>query len=644
MRDTKMSKPIEIAVIVAGIDEEYQNAILEGIISFAHSHNVNISCFAPIGGVISISKYDLGEYNIYSLINYELFDGVILMTNTISDPVEKENLINRVLNSKLPAVVFDSDDSPELYNIKIDNKSAMQEIVEHVICVHGAKVINYISGPLSNPEAEDRYNAYLEVMAKHGLTVDARRIFFGEFRAQDGTKAIKTFLTSKLSKPDAIIVANDNMALAAIEELRNFGYKIPDDIIVTGFDNTFNARHHSPSLTTVDRPLDAEGYQACQVILDIIEGKVTNNEINLKATPVFAESCGCKSEYDENVNSYKQNVFKRLTDCHNDISILNRMTTDLAENDTIEDTFNDISNYLRELHLDRFALCLCSNWDESFRNGWHQHENHKPQIRGYTEKMSAPLILDGDKQFSVDSFDSSSMYPYRDGKSGNISFFLPLHFREVCLGYYIISNTSFPLKSMLCHSIMLNISHSIENIRKLLNLNSMIHELDKLYVNDPLCNIYNRNGFIRAADDIFNQCKLTGEKMLISFIDMDGLKYINDNFGHKEGDFALQRLASVISSCCDKNFICARFGGDEFIILGSGAHEGDIELLESNFKKQLDNINSIIHKPYEISASIGSIMSNVTDDLLLFTLITEADEIMYEKKKKKATSRYLRRE
>ena len=454
-----------------------------------------------------------------------------------------------------------------------------------------------VRSPLSNPEAEDRYRAYLEVMAEHRLTVDARRVFFGEFRAQDGKKAVDTFFSSKLDKPDAIIVANDNMALAAVDELRNLGYNVPDDVIVTGFDNTFNARHHSPSLTSVDRPLDAEGYQACQVILDMITGKTNDKEVTLKATPVFAESCGCKSQYDENVDSYKQNVFKRLTDCHNDISILNRLTTDLADNDTLADVIEDIAGYVKELHLDSFSLCLCSNWDESFRDGWNQTAQHKQQIHGYTEKMSAPLIIEGNKRFSVESYNSSDMYPYRNGESGNVSLFLPLHFRELCLGYYIITNSEFPLKSMLCHSIMLNISHSIENIRKLLNLNSMIHELDKLYVNDPLCNIYNRIGFIRAADAIFNRCKRTGEKMLISFIDMDGLKLINDNYGHKEGDFALQRLASVISNCCDKNYICARFGGDEFIILGSGAHKGDIDKLETNFKKQLENINSIINKP-----------------------------------------------
>ena len=639
-----MSRPIEIAVIVAGIDEEYQNAVLEGIISFAKSHNVNISCFAAFGGVITNKKYDLGEYNIYSLINFDLFDGVILMTNTISDPEEKKKMLKQVRASKLPAVIFDCNEFPEFFNIKIDNYNAMRAIVEHVIEVHGAKIINYISGPLTNPEADDRYHAFLDVMAEHSLTVDVRRVDFGEFRAIDGKKAINSFYKNSMPKPDAIISANDTMALAAVEELRNLGYKIPEDVIVTGFDNTFNARHHSPSLTTVDRPLDTAGYQACQVILDLIAGKPTGKELTLQASPVFAESCGCKSAYDENVSSYKQNVFKRLTDCHNDISILNRLTTDLADNDTLEDVIEDIARYVNELHLGRFSLCLCSNWDESFRDGWKQHEEHKPQICGYTEKMSAPLIIDGEKKFAVESFSSSAMYPYRDGSSGNVSYFLPLHFREFCLGYYIITNSQFPLKSMLCHSIMLNVSHSVENIRKLLNLNSMIHELDKLYVNDPLCNIFNRNGFIRAADEIFNRCKRTGEKMLIAFIDMDGLKLINDNYGHKEGDFALQRLADVINNCCNRDYICARFGGDEFIILGSGAHDGDVELLENNFKKQLEHINAIINKPYKISASIGSIMSEVSDDLMLFTLITEADEMMYEKKKKKATSRYLRRE
>lgn len=155
-----MNKIIELAVIVAGIDEEYQNSILDGITACAKRSHANISCFCAFGGVLSSSRYDQGEYNIYSLINYKKFDGVILMTNTISDPVEKEKILSKVRASGLPVTVLDCDEYPEFYNVSIDNYQAMKDIVEHVIKVHGAKLINYISGPLANPEASARYRAF----------------------------------------------------------------------------------------------------------------------------------------------------------------------------------------------------------------------------------------------------------------------------------------------------------------------------------------------------------------------------------------------------------------------------------------------------------------------------------------------------
>ena len=101
-------------------------------------------------------------------------------------------------------------------------------------------------------------------------------------------------------------------------------------------------------------------------------------------------------------------------------------------------------------------------------------------------------------------------------------------------------------------------------------------------------------------------------------------------------------MLRVISDCCKGGRICARFGGDEFIILGENACEEDIMALETVFEAQLKNINSIIKKPYTIPASIGTIVSDIKENVTLFNLITQADEIMYNNKKRKRTSRYLR--
>ena len=157
---------------------------------------------------------------------------------------------------------------------------------------------------------------------------------------------------------------------------------------------------------------------------------------------------------------------------------------------------------------------------------------------------------------------------------------------------------------------------------------------------DPLSALYNRNGFIKLADEAFNKCAENKTRIMMSFIDMDGLKFINDNYGHDEGDFAIQRLSSVINECkLNENSICARFGGDEFVIFDMGVEEGDDEALKSRIEAKLDQINVIISKPYDIAVSIGSIIVRAEEGMTLYRVIKKADELMYEVKKGKKHTR-----
>lgn len=648
-------KIIHIAVVAAGIDEEYQNNIITGINKYTHECNINVSCFASYGGTmqdefvngsIEISyfaahggmlkskRFDMGEYSIYNLINFRAFDGVILMTNTICDPETKKNIIRRVADSGIPAVVFDCSDYPELYNISINNTSAMTDIVKHVIEVHGAKTINFISGPLSNPEATDRYNAFLNVMAEHNLPVEKERIFFGEFRTQDGKEAIDEFLKSGLSLPDAFICANDAMALTAVSTLEKAGYKVPRDVIVTGFDNIYNARNFTPVLTSVDRPLEEMGAKSVEVILEILNGGNPPKNIQLDSRPVFAESCGCKNQSDGDFITYKKSTYKKIENFNSGISMLNRLIAGLAETEQVDETMDVLSRFVEELGCDKFCLCLTENWQDTIIADAPQTEKNN----NYSVYMTAPLIWDKGKRRSCGYFPSRNMFPEPVKKGGNINYFLPLHFRERCLGYYIITNSDFPIYSLLCHSLTMNLSNSLENVRKLIHLNKAMDELNRLYVIDPMCNIYNRNGFINLVDIKFRECAERKETIMITFIDMDGLKFINDNYGHNEGDFAIQRLASVIQDSC-MDGICARFGGDEFVVFTADVVKGDDEAFKRRFNSKIESMNNIIRKPYTLSASVGSVIVDTDENITLYSVIKQADEKMYDVKKARKNSR-----
>ena len=627
-----MRKIVNVAVFVAGLDEEYQNNVITGINDFARHNNVNVSYFAAYGGMLDSKIFDIGEYSMYDVADLECFDGAILMTNCINDMAVRERIISKVKEAKLPAVVFDCADYPEFININIDNTAAMRNMVRHVIQEHGAKNLNYISGPMSNPEAVERLNAFREVMAENGLSVNEEDIYYGEFRPYDGKAAIEQYMKSGRALPDAFICANDAMALTAVSTLEKYGFCVPLDVIVTGFDNTFSARNYCPAMTSVKRPLRRAGAAACSAILDIIDGKEPMIE-HIEAECVFTESCGCVGAIDgvNHFSEYRKRTHNKIEDTNDKTQKLNILSARLAETENADDTLNVIKEFIAEIGCERFDLCLKEDWQETFSNN--------ASAISSEHCMTAPLIWNKGETTCIELFTCCQMYPEPPESGGNISYFLPLHFNDRVFGYFIITNGDFPITNLLCHTFAMSVSNAFENLRKLSHLNKAMSELNRLYVIDPLCNVYNRNGFIRLADDLFKSSITQKNKIMLTFIDMDGLKFINDNYGHDEGDFAIQRLADVIKDCMKKGSICARFGGDEFVIFNNKASKGDDDAFVRHLNTKLDSINAIYRKPYTISASVGSIIKVPDSSETLYSVIKEADELMYEVKRTKKNSR-----
>ncbi len=643
-------KILSIAVIVAGIDEEYQYNIISGINEFAEENNINIFYFTAYGGVLANSNYDRGEYNIFRLLNYSKFDGIIFMGNTIGASDVRLSIAKDIKDTGIPTVVFDSDIDPDFYNIKIDNFKAMEDIVSHIVKEHNAKKINYVSGPMENPESRQRYEAYKSILRENNIEFESERVFFGEFRSVDGLHAANHILKSDIPFPDAVICANDAMALTVITTFEKHGIKVPDDVIVTGFDNISMARNFSPELTTVDRPLNMLGRKACQILKSALEGETPAKIHTVFTSPVFSESCGCGSDEMaiSGIKRFKKENYTKIEKCNYHISILNRMTSALADSESLETHADIINDFLSEINCDDFYICLCDNWEGCFRQQINNASDafnsvEEYQKDGYAKYMNVPFCRVNGERINIGSFRSNDIYPFEFSKGGNISYFFPMHFRERCFGYCIAINTDIPITSMLFHTWIMNISNAIENVRKLNQLSDAIKKLDKLYVIDPLCEIYNRNGFVRSASKIFKECILNHKTVMIMFIDMDGLKIINDEYSHKEGDFALKTLASILKSCCTNGEICARFGGDEFLIFSENFDHDMAKILAEKINKKIEEVNKGINKPYEISASVGCYVTEAREEFPLFNMITKADQKMYEEKKRKKTSRYLRR-
>lgn len=134
----------------------------------------------------------------------------------------------------------------------------------------GCKKIVHITGPLSSCIVQDRLNGYKDEMGKEGLEMNAGNIVEGDYSPLSGYHAMRQILLTGMDM-DGIFAANDQMAIGAIKAIRENGLRIPEDIKVAGFDNTFVASLVEPSLTTINVPKYKMGVAAAELLMKRIE-------------------------------------------------------------------------------------------------------------------------------------------------------------------------------------------------------------------------------------------------------------------------------------------------------------------------------------------------------------------------------------
>ena len=136
-------------------------------------------------------------------------------------------------------------------NISMNYKNGFAEIVRHVIQVHGCRDIYMMAGIKGDHFSEERIEAYKRVLAENDIPFDEKRIGYGLFWDRPSRDVILKVIEEG-EIPEAVVCANDNMAIAVSDELQKAGYRVPEDVLVTGFDGERKCLFKSPSITTVE--------------------------------------------------------------------------------------------------------------------------------------------------------------------------------------------------------------------------------------------------------------------------------------------------------------------------------------------------------------------------------------------------------
>ena len=159
--------------------------------------------------------------------------------------------------------------------------------------------------------------------------------------------------------------------------------------------------------------------------------------------------------------------------------------------------------------------------------------------------------------------------------------------------------------------------------------------LRSLSLVDDLTGLYNRRGFLAFAEHHHNLASRTKKGFSVIFTDLDGMKTINDTFGHQEGDAAIIKTAEILRSTFRESDVIARLGGDEFTVLATGASDDSSALIINRLQEKVREYNAQKNHPYNLSVSVGVARFDADNVLSIEELMSKADEAMYEYKRKK---------
>ncbi|HEX2953448.1 MAG TPA: substrate-binding domain-containing protein, partial [Bacillota bacterium] len=277
-----------IALLIDNLFDKYCQNIWKSVFEAAEEYDINMVGF--VGG--SLSPYRYGKA-IYDLIDPRFFDGIIIVTGSLvwgSTKEELEAFCKRFL--PIPMVSI-SAPVRGLTNILVDNDKGMRQLIEHMIKVHHYQRIAFINGPKDNNDAAARFDSYQRTLEKYGIPYDSNLVVDGEMDRESGARAIQTLLDERKVVFDAIVGANDNMTLYAMQELQWRGIKVPEEVGVGGFDDIGENLTCYPTLTTVRQPFREMGYEAVRSMRMLLEGKSVDEYQYLPAEIVIRGSCGC---------------------------------------------------------------------------------------------------------------------------------------------------------------------------------------------------------------------------------------------------------------------------------------------------------------------------------------------------------------
>lgn len=617
-----------IGLFFGEIDQSTNKMVMD-IEKYAKAADYDVFVFVNFGVFdSSLTQYSEGEKAFYKLPNYDDFAGIVIYEGMMNIEGLEDELYEYLRKNATCPIIYLKSVRERFYSIIYDDRQAMKDITSHLINKYGIKDICHMSGRMELYDARERLEGYKEAMEEAGIKVTPSMVYSGEYYTAKTKETLDYFYSSRGHYPEAIVCANDHMAVSVVEELERRDVKVPEEVMVSGYDNILATQTCNPAVTTFETDFET----IAKTIFTIL-GKISAGEKVEKITHVNDKMILRRStEKDMEDNEGKVDISSQLYEMNADYYGLENvffLNSALEVSFTEEELFSSIDYYYFSTAANKSFVCLTNDAFNSLRRP-------AEKLSDFTESVILKRIYYKEENRHYDSpeyeFDIKELLPEEYLENDPSVYFVnTIHSGMKVYGYIISEFPEGKRPNRFLQSYAGGIGRAIENFN-IRNEFLDIEEMKRAYLLDTLTGLYNRKGYESNLLVLEDRAKRHDLNLSVASLDMDGLKYINDTFGHSEGDVALSEFANVLLATLEEGEIAARYGGDEFAAILISKDPARHKRFEKNLEKNLKLLAESSSHPYVIHASVGVINTSEYPDLTMATCMKKADEIMYARK------------
>ena len=631
-----------IGVFLCKAYSMFDNAVYRALEDEAKKRNFDVIIFTTVGYFASQNDYDTQERSMFSFAPIEQLDGIIVAPDTYEIKGFRDELHSELTKRAKCPVIAIRHLGQEFDCIYTDEDKAIRPLLQHLLDHHGLKRVSFLAGYKGHPDSELRLQVYREEMAAHGLPVDEEKnIAYGNMWLNCGPAAYDTLFSDPENLPQAVVCANDYMAVGLMRTLREHSIKVPEDVIVTGFDNVPSIALDEPTLTTVEQDFAGMAVKAMEELDRRINAKKTDNPAENKKIPIggkliIGESCGC---------GYRGDMFYidisvergRQVDQMNSREVgMTYLTIELNACDDLKDLHRVLVDKMPDTPMVRdYYLCL-------FEKG--KDDNGEPV---FAEEMTDTACLvhamrdRQDHGMPMITFDRKQLLPEMAERADEpqMFFLMLLHQRENAYGYAMFHYQPHELPTNFFQHWNVILSGALSNMHKRNELMLLYEERRLSSITDVMTRLLNRRGLEEQLTPVWQRLCSRWEHVAFISFDMDRLKQINDTYGHQAGDYAIRLTGKAIRRAAPKEAILARMGGDEFLAVLPRANQEAADKFMEDFQKELKMLNRMENRAFKVEASCGAVVFRLNTLSTIEECIQKSDEEMYRQKEERHTGR-----